>query len=365
MGSRQEWGWDASFESQWLETEGERGLPARVIGGAREMFRVAIPDGQDAWATPSGRLRRGVSGDGGWPAVGDWVLLSAHGPDAPAGAAASTRTIVRVLGRRTWLARHAPDDRAGMQVLAANVDVACIVTSLNRELNPRRIERYLAMVHQGGVAPVLVLTKADLLADGEAPAVEPSSLAPGVPTLVVSALTGAGLPALSEYLAPGRTVVLVGSSGVGKSTLANALLGREAQAVREVRADDDRGRHTTTGRELFRLPGGAMLIDTPGLRELGLAEPDGALGAVFSDVEGLAGRCRFQDCRHESEPGCAVKAAVEAGALDAGRFEGYRKLRREAAFRAAEADPAEARKRKAQDKTLARLVKQVKDLKRK
>jgi ribosome biogenesis GTPase len=240
-----------------------------------------------------------------------------------------------------------------------------IVTSLNRDFNPRRVERYLAMVHQGGVRPVVVLSKADLVDGTEDATRQMSDAAPGAPVLVLSALRGDGLEALREYLAPGRTVVLVGSSGVGKSTLANALLGREAQAVRDIRADDDRGRHTTTGRELFPLPGGALLIDTPGLRELGLADPEGALDAVFGEIEALAPDCRFADCRHEQEPGCAVKAAVESCALPPGRYEGYLKLKREAAFRATEVDPAEARRRKARDKQLGRLIKQIQDKKRK
>ena len=224
-------------------------------------------------------------------------------------------------------------------MLAANVDVAFLVAGIDRPPNVRRIERYLALAWGGGATPVVLLNKADESSDVAGAEASVRIAAPGVEVLPVSALTGAGLDRLGPHLGPARTLVFLGPSGVGKSTLVNALLGRTRQATASVRASDARGRHTTTRRELFALPGGALLVDTPGTRSLELLDSDEGIGQAFTDVEAVATSCRFADCRHRTEPGCAVRVALEDGVLDERRWASYQKLRREAAHVARESDP--------------------------
>jgi ribosome biogenesis GTPase len=242
--------------------------------------------------------------------------------------------------RRNTGSEHSGPTLAGEQVLAANVDVAFVVAGLDGDFNLRRLERYLAVAWSGGTTPVILLNKADVAADLEGLRVAAEAIAPGVEVRTLSALTGDGVANIaSDHLAQGRTAVVLGSSGVGKSTLVNALLGVERQRTSDVREDDSRGRHTTTFRELVRLPGGALLIDTPGIRSLGVAGASDGLEPVFADIADLAAGCRFGDCGHEHEPGCAVQAALQDGRLEAARFASYRKLEREAAHVARSGDP--------------------------
>jgi ribosome biogenesis GTPase / thiamine phosphate phosphatase len=248
-------------------------------------------------------------------AVGDWVGLGEG-------------LIRAVLPRRSAIVRSAAGRTSQAQTLAANVDVAFVVTSLGPELEPRRIERYLVTIWESGAVPEIVLTKADRLEDPWPLVAEVEAVALGVPVHVVSALTGQGCDSLRARFGPGTTAVLLGSSGVGKSTLVNRFAGRELMAVTETRADDDEGRHTTSHRELIELPGGGMVIDTPGIRELQLWDGDG-IDEAFSEIDELAGACRFNDCTHASEPGCAVSAALASGELPRERYESWRKLQRE------------------------------------
>ena len=299
-------------------------LPARVTAEHRGAYEIAAAAGT-LTASLAGRLRHGA-GPGQLPVVGDWVAVHAR----PAEGSAS---IHAVLARRTRVTRRAPGDHATpLQVLAANVDVVLVATSLNRDLNARRLERYLAVAWESGARPALLLTKADLARDPVEVAIAEATMAEvaaGVPVLVVSSLTGEGLEGVRTLVGPAGTVVVLGSSGVGKSTLVNALLGEERLPTTTIREDDARGRHVTAHRQLVPLPGGGAFIDTPGLRELAPWDDGTGLSSAFADVEACAAGCRFSDCHHDREPGCAVTAAVAAGELGADRFAGWRKLVRE------------------------------------
>jgi ribosome biogenesis GTPase len=332
-----ELGWDPGWASAFRPHGGTGWAPARVLAAHRDAWVVAGPDG-DRDAVISGRLRHEALGPADLPAVGDWV------------AAAGTRTtgtcvIHAVLPRRTVFRRGTADDDAAPsiaaeQVLAANVDTALVVTGLDGDFNLRRLERYLAVAWSGGVTPVIVLNKTDLDVDVNAFQVAAEAVAPGVEIRPLSALAGTGVASLAvDHLTPGSTAVVLGSSGVGKSTLVNALVGQVRQRTAAVREDDARGRHTTTHRELIRLPDGGLLIDTPGIRSLGVAGAADGIGSAFADIEALAEGCRFRDCRHETEPGCAVRAALADGRLDEDRFASHRKLEKEAAYVARASDP--------------------------
>ncbi len=307
-------------------------LPARVIEEQRGRYRVVFwPEGRgavEAEARASAALRREASSSVEMPAVGDWVALR---PDA-----SGLLFIRRVLPRAGAFMRKAPGDVAHdkieAQVVAANVDYAFIVAAAGADWKPRRVERYVTLARAAKAEPVLVLTKADLAADPGRLLSEAEVAAPGLRTTLVCAPNGLGLGELAFALEPGKTIALIGSSGAGKSTLLNALAGKSLARTGEVRADDERGRHTTTSRRLYRLEGGALVIDTPGLRELQLWADDEAVCSAFPEIEELAALCKFRDCRHEGEPGCAVRAALEAGEFDAGRYAGWGKLTKEAAF---------------------------------
>ncbi len=323
-------GWNDRLQALF-ESHRPLGLePARVAREERDSYRVLHAAGEIP-ARIAGRLRHQVSSRIDLPAVGDWVALRPSDGDGPA-------LIEAVLPRTGVFVRKRAGDKTEAQVVAANIDVVLVMMGLDGDFNPRRIERYLAAAWDGGAAPVVVLNKADLVADPQALVAEVEDVSPGVPVVCISASTGAGLDALERWLVPGNTVALLGSSGVGKSTLANALLGEERQATHEVRADDSRGRHTTTHRELFLLPCGAVLLDTPGMRELQLWADESTLIDTFPDIEALAATCHFRDCRHDSEPACAVRAAIERGALATERFESWRKLQRELRWLAGKQD---------------------------
>ncbi|HEV8280360.1 MAG TPA: ribosome small subunit-dependent GTPase A [Candidatus Limnocylindrales bacterium] len=320
--------------SEALSSEVEP-VTARVVAVHKETAIVRGADGLDRSAVVSGRFRFGALAPSDYPAVGDWVALAPAGDTAPAGEQA---VITAVLPRRSAFVRSAADatrrsagNLVDEQVLAANVDVAFLVAGLDHDFNLRRLERYLAVAWSSGVRPIIVLNKADVALDLDDRLLAVESIAPAVPIVVLSALTGDHLADLAPYLAPGHTAVVLGSSGVGKSTLVNALLGEGRQATAAVRDDDSRGRHTTTHRELFALPGGALLIDTPGIRALEVAGADEGIDAAFDDIADLALGCRFTDCRHAGEPGCAVRSALDDGRLSPDRLASHRKLERELA----------------------------------
>jgi ribosome biogenesis GTPase len=335
-------GWTPRFAEAFEPHRATGMAPARVSLEHTHIYRVISPDGE-ALARVSGRLRHDASGRADFPAVGDWVVVeaAAGGGDASASARTmgsasygETGRIRAVLPRATHFSRRAAGNATEEQVVAANIDVVFLVSGLDHDFNPRRIERYLVTAWESGAAPVIVLNKADLVEDPAAFVADVSALAAGVPVYAVSARRLESMSALRAHLGRGRTAALLGSSGVGKSSIANALIGEELLRTREVRESDSRGRHTTTGRQLVLLPGGGILIDTPGMRELQLWDMGEAVAGAFSDVESIGEGCRFRDCRHAGEPGCAVVAAVAAGLLPTERLESYRKLQGEQAFQA-------------------------------
>ena len=312
-------GWSAHFAEAYSPYEGDGFVPGRVAVQHRGAYVVCTETG-DVSAELAGRLRHdAVAGD--LPVAGDWVVLRPHEHGSGA-------TIHALLERRTAVSRQAAFQFAEEQVLAANVDVVLLVAGLDGDFNLRRLERYLATAWESGAQPAIVLSKADLSEDVEAAVAEAESVAVGVPVHPVSCVTGEGVEELRAYLTDNRTVALLGSSGVGKSTLINALLGEDVQATAEVRRDG-RGRHTTTTRELVLVPGGGLVLDTPGMRELQLWDAQEGFGTAFTDVESLFEHCRFRDCSHEKEPGCAVKRALADGSLDEDRYRSYQKLQRE------------------------------------
>jgi ribosome biogenesis GTPase len=330
------WNPDFSMQCELFATDGV--APGRIAMAARGSFRVMHESGETL-ALAARHLRQTQL------VTGDWVALD------PA-----ARRIVGLAARRTCVRRRRPGARGDAQPLAANVDIVFIVCGLDGDFNPRRIERYLVVARDSGARAAIVLNKSDLHHSPWAAAAQVQELADGLPVILACARDGTGLEEIDNLFVPGETAVLLGSSGAGKSTIVNRLLGTDRQRTFAVRDDDSRGRHTTTARELVILPSGRLVIDTPGLREVGLSSGVESVAGSFPDIEALAAGCRFRDCQHEGEPDCAVEAAVEAGELSAGRLASFHKLRREARFLETKEDAAAAWRSKQEVKRLHRQI---------
>jgi ribosome biogenesis GTPase / thiamine phosphate phosphatase len=324
--------------------------PGRVLIEFNYISRVWCQGGE-VEAVRSGRLTHRAMSRGELPAVGDWVVLRKR-PDESRGA------IVAVLPRRSWFSRRMAGHVTDEQVVAANVDVVFVVMALDADFSLRRLERYLLLARESGASPVVLLTKPDMCEDVPARVAEVTALTGALPVHVVSPKFNQGIELVAAYLPAGRTGALLGSSGVGKSTIINQLVGRDVQKTREIRESDSKGRHTTSHRELVFLPNGGFLIDTPGMRELQLWDVGEAVSETFDDIEALAIDCRFTDCRHRDEPRCAVKAAVENGRLSATRLESYLKLQDELGHLARQQDERAQLEQKRRSKILGNSLKQ-------
>ncbi|WP_147125182.1 ribosome small subunit-dependent GTPase A [Shimia ponticola] len=322
-------GWGPAF-SQQIEADALTATPpVRVVAVHRSGLQV-LGDGIQTKLPPMAEAT-----------VGDWVLYDANSPRDS-----------RVLERKSLIKRRAPGHDRSEQLIAANIDTVFVVTSCNQDFNVARLERYLALAFEAGIEPVILLTKPDLTDDAQSYVEQAKAISDRVAVLAINAKSDQPAEALADWCRKGRTVAFLGSSGVGKSTLTNALLGADAIATQGIREDDARGRHTTTHRELHQIPSGAIVLDTPGMRELQLTDAASGIAAVFEDIDDLAAACRFNDCKHEGEPGCAVQAAVADGTLDPDRLERWRKLQAEDAF-----NSATLAQRRGKDRAFGKMVK--------
>ncbi|MGI6122563.1 MAG: ribosome small subunit-dependent GTPase A [Acetivibrionales bacterium] len=341
-----EYGWDEHFNRELQKIDNDTLLPllpARVLADYGQMLRVITDKGELLVNRPISNIQL---------AVGDWIALEqSTNPES--------YSIYTVFPRKTKFSRAAAGMEVKEQIVAANVDTVFILQSLNRDFNMKRLERYLISTWESGATPVVVLTKSDCCDDVAEKMAEAYNTAPGVDIYSISCITQEGIDDIRKYLIPGKTVALLGSSGVGKSTLVNTLVGKEILKTQEIREDDNRGRHTTTHRELFLLPGGGLILDTPGMRSLSLWEADTGMEMMFGDIEELINLCRFHDCTHQSEPGCAVIKALESGELEQKRWNSWQKLQKELNHLEAKKEGKQRQIEKQWGKQIAKLQKEL------
>lgn len=355
MNLLQRYGFNAFFEEAFQAYESTSYHAGRVALEHKHLYRVWTEDGE-ILADISGKMRFGAAGREDYPAVGDWVVLNVRKEEEKG-------TIHAVLPRKSKFSRKVAGKVVDEQIIATNVNTVFLVAALNQDFNLRRLERYLVLAWESGAVPVILLSKADLCADLAQKQKDVESIAFGVPVITISAHTGKGMEQLDPFLTEGHTLALLGSSGVGKSTIVNYLMGTEVLKTQEIREDDARGRHTTTHREMFLLPCGAILIDTPGMREIQLWDADEGMSGTFDDIEELAIRCQFQDCGHDTEPGCAIKEALNEGTLAPERYASYRKLQRELAYLAKKGDRLAMQANKEKWKSISKHHKNLKNSK--
>jgi ribosome biogenesis GTPase len=349
-------GWDEFFEDSFQPYAADGFAVARVVLEYNHLYSVLTSQGE-LLADVAGKLRHEAANRSDLPAVGDWVVIEPRREEGRA-------TIHAVLPRKSKFVRKAAGTRTEGQIVGTNIDTVFLVTSLNQDYNLRRIERYLIVARESGASPVIVLSKADLCGEVEAMLAEIQTMAAGVPVYAISVVSHDGLEELAPYFRHGQTVALLGSSGVGKSTLINHLIGRDVQKVREIRDHDGRGQHTTTRRELILLPQGGMVLDTPGMRELHLWDGEESLHQTFDDIEALARSCYFSDCQHRDEPRCAVREALAEGTINATRYQSYEKLQKELKHVARKQDINAQITEKKKWKKLSRLASQRGEMKR-
>lgn len=317
-------GWNSFFAEHFLPYVGQGHTVGRIASEHKDIYRVYTESGE-LLANVSGKLRHQAQARQDFPAVGDWVVLSIDSEQRRA-------VINAVLPRQSKFSRKVAGEVTKEQIVATNLNTIFLVNALNNDFNLSRIERYLTLAWKSGANPVILLSKSDLCQEVENRVAEVENIAFGVPVYVVSSVRKEGLDNLTPYLTKGHTVALLGSSGAGKSTLINDIVGKEIQKVQEIREKDDRGKHTTTYLELILLPQGGLIIDTPGMRELQLWGSDEGFNDSFEDIDFYAKQCHFTDCQHQSEPGCAVRRAIEEGFLDSRRYDNYLKLQKELAY---------------------------------